>query len=364
MLLRLSFVHRLAIATLFLLCCISLARSADPLSDQEKAKLLLAQRNLRASRQAIRTLEIVLTIDYRKYNSLRPRSSPTEVPKKFKVIWNQDNSRIRYTEEALYGEHPVEQEASFQDGEWTILTTEPEIISGRIVPERVNFLPTGNPWLYSLFALPSERWDAWTDEAITNASMVKDIRSQRANGRMYQVIEMTTDDGGAWELWLDPSQNYVVKKTIRYPDAKSDLMRIERTVTSYREFAGGIYFPTGLVQQTIIGGRVHSVIRVSFSEVNINRTIQDDSLQEVKLPQGTLVLDESRGTRYLAGPGGTPAGEERSIKQTYDARMAASGAEGVPCYLRWWFVLGVGLVVAVLAVFGYLRFWTRAASSK
>ncbi len=112
------------------------------------------------------------------------------------------------------------------------------------------------------------------------------------------------------EVYLDPELNFLARVLIReHPGGH----RIQRSVTDQIELAPGSFFPTLVVDETVIEGKTVHRATIKLSEVK-KLTEPAADLFELTIPSGTKVFDRRTMSEYESDGRGGVAGETRPIR--------------------------------------------------
>lgn len=126
----------------------------------------------------------------------------------------------------------------------------------------------------------------------------------------------SVSESGRYEIYVDPSVNYLVRKVIWHMSAERG-ERFDREVLQYQEAAPGLFVPVKAVHTMRNRGKVEEEIRFSVSDVKVNHEIPA-SVFKLTIPTGARVFDEIRGVRYdQPAPGAAPTAVEKAPPETF-----------------------------------------------
>jgi outer membrane lipoprotein-sorting protein len=159
-------------------------------------------------------------------------------------------------------------------------------------------------WYHGLCTLPGPQFRPLTlDELLAAQVEVKTCKRVQEVDVSLIYLELR-HASGRLEVWLDPSANYMVRRTILKGriDGK-DLPPHEKKVIRFTEVRPTLYFPAEVAAQDQRDDGPSPISVYHFADVRIDAKIDDTKFRLV-FPAGITVIDTVQGKAYRSRDGG------------------------------------------------------------
>jgi hypothetical protein len=220
-------------------------------------------------------------------------------------------------------------------------------------PDMLNRSPTA--WGYALFYRPESLREMLSPQEVVSA-----IEEVHGRQRLYKVTHQH-DSSYREELFFDLLRNYVLNKTILYPNLQDLSSQHIHEVSRFTEPKPGVYFPASVNYTLVYKGKAELQQTVLFSNVRVNEAVDPGKLQ-LDFPTGTQVTDTRRGKAYTVGEDEQPIGPESPMGRPRDLAGERLKPTAMQPRTPWatialWMVAGFG----GLAALGFLLIRRRRA---
>lgn len=247
-------------------------------------------------------------------------------------------------------------------GTHALLSVEPDL-----------FTPDGDVWEYALF----HHWGGLAvrkfgyADLLAKASRVHAADRVNENGRELIHVRLAAH-GDEYEFWFDPAMNYLIRKCSHTATSEPSVRNNSRVfeVTQFAEPARGVFFPSVIEHKPTRNGQLDAVIRITLSDVQVNRDVPADTL---RLPNiaGMTCYDYSRNTDYAVDADGNRTGPESPTKvksggvlrAVSDVPPQPSPPSRPPWPLWLWVLIAAGCAFGLAGVVRYARRRRNRSSS-
>ncbi len=219
-----------------------------------------------------------------------------------------------------------------------------------------------DPWLAAMCST-SDNYKmgnvSFAEFARSHAKEARAVRRSEAGGAPTEVVEFKLGDAVCSDHF-DPAANFMVRKIERASDS-SDGYSSSSEVTSFKEFAPGVFFPERVVVKRHQGGKDEADEVFSFSEVSVNKPIPD-SVFDQKYRPGITVTDRVEGKKYKINAEAKPVGAKSPIlvaaplpvDPTVVTQTPQTVTQDEPARSGWWLlpaslalIAGAGILLLV-----------------
>ncbi|WP_143392848.1 hypothetical protein [Fimbriiglobus ruber] len=180
-------------------------------------------------------------------------------------------------------------------------------------------------WRLGLCGLPT--FDSDAKPLLTVAQALQKFKFKGATSERLQkrpVVHLTfiepvaetTTDGIIYDLWLDPSVNWMICKALVCFDVPDKKFRTknEYLIDSFTEVIPGQFFPSKMTMRCEVNGN-HFVTQVAeFTDTKLNTIKRCPFSVALNAPAATPFQDEIRGTVYVLGKDGKPGGKPMPLQ--------------------------------------------------
>jgi hypothetical protein len=229
-----------------------------------------------------------------------------------------------------------------------------------------------DPWIRGLLVinLPNTTAHLPFEQLLEKASSVTKVERIKEKGQELISVKLRFDvppveKGYHWtvDVQFDPSVNYMVRRVIY--DNQGAIVRNEE-VTSFKECEGGVYFPEHGTEVTENRGKHFASGESKIFDIRVNQAMPEDLFQ-LRMPDGILFSDSSKGVYYQADAHGNPVTPPKEIRRggALPPNLAevtqgqVSRAETVQQPWPWttWIFLCSGALLVFAAPFLLWRLW-------
>jgi hypothetical protein len=249
----------------------------------------------------------------------------------------------------------------------------PKPASGIIMASVNRRVVDSDAWELSLFCLPVGVFtkppiQIYSLEEATKLGSVPLLERQTHNGvtevHMIIIVPPARLDNQSmprrYELWLDQSHNWLVRKaihTLENEDGSPD-WEVSAEVTAFLEIAPTLYVPSSCALTKKYKGDVITTATVAFTNVKVNEGLPEAPAMPIA-PNGSLVVNEVDGTVYRADARGKAIGQARHVIADYSPPVSVDPT--LPKNNLWTLVGWLSLIVAALFIVASLFLRRRRA---
>lgn len=220
------------------------------------------------------------------------------------------------------------------------------------------------PWNLGLMHLPecSKSLSELLD------TVVAKVPEKRAiNGHQCDYLDLKDEKGRRFEVWADPSANYLVRKVVASFVRGSGKVVEEGEVESFREIAPGVFFPVRMSRTLSINGPWLLKQDCTVTQIDMKSRF-DSGVFIPKYPSGTRVTDHVDNKTYIVDAKGKPehvgAFDPAAFAGSFDSREPAPAPTPSDADDRRWpwhrVLLYICVIVAVASLpVAIWRRWKR-----
>jgi len=215
-----------------------------------------------------------------------------------------------------------------------------------------------SPWRLGLFGWPSK------DPVKLEPPWLERMEVRQVGGVKYYVAHTNSGPGmPRSETWFAPNYNFLVAKTILYPDPKQADLYYVREVTDFAEPVKGIYFPRRVKMKKVQQGQERDEETATIDQIEVNRPV-DPAEFALTFPAGTRVVDKPKGLVTQLGNDGRPTGDPEPLAPPRNVvepkELPTSMRSGWLDRFGFWLLVVGGVLVGGLVVGGVVRYRRRA----
>jgi hypothetical protein len=256
-----------------------------------------------ASQAAVAALqarvEVVMTYNR---SHLPPGAAPTRLADKYVIDYSRSGDKERIQEiNGPLGVRDIIRDAANEKASVFAPKRDRKSVDSLVVSGYMNAFAL-QIWQWTLFELPECK------QTLSQLLAEGEVKSQRRIadvGHALIFLSIRDSKGRRYEIWVDPSANYLIRKLICHTSKPKAEIRIEGEVVSFQEVKPGVFFPARLVHSIISNGTWLEKAEATLTEIRINESMPEGQFQHT-LPVGTWVTDNERGTWHTIGPDGQP----------------------------------------------------------
>jgi len=207
-----------------------------------------------------------------------------------------------------------------------------------------------SPWSDALCCMSDggKRGNVTFTEFVQNHKRdIKAVRRSSEGGTRQETIEFRFPDATC-AVHLDPSANYMVKKTERKSDSPTGYSS-SAEVSAFKEIAPGVFFPERVVVKRFVNGAAGSDEVFTFYDVVVNQPIADNVF-DLKFRHGIRITDRIDGKKYKVNETGVPISEKVPISYASPppiapAELPLTETQEEPSRSGWWLLpASIGLL--------------------
>lgn len=220
-----------------------------------------------------------------------------------------------------------------------------------------------DPRYFSLFHLASKPGERSTPAVFDDIVGKRRILHAASN---EDHITLELESAGASDsrsrFQFDRKKNYLISELSTDARIGNRNLSARRRITSWREPAPGVFFPTSVVSETHEGGTLTQSQTCEFSDIVVNQVIPAQVFV-LKFPAKCEVHDLIRGKKYVVDATGSPAGPETTLNTIPPPPRGENAAretrEEPKSWTRWILPASLMCLLVSLAAWGFNR-WRAA----
>ncbi len=309
-----------------------------------------------AAQAAVATLQARVEAHTRLNPAKAPKRSDEKYERRYVIEYARsgDKERHKQTEGASRVIDTIRDLGTGKASSFTPKTGGRTIDQGSISTAR-SLAPIVQPWAWALFELP------WCNKPLhkllgeTEATAVK--MSLAPGGKLIRLDIRSAGD--RYEVHVDPSVNYLVRKVVAERTFPKVTAREEIEILDVQEVRPGVFFPNAVMLTPLGDGTWMLKGELTFHDIRVNEKLPADMFRRI-FPPGTRVGDSEKKTTYTVGGDGRPTavGTIAPPPTSPVAEVKTSTPPTADDAWPWHRYVFVGSVAAVAVGLGLL-FWKR-----